>query len=94
MCIDKVFKYMQNIQNLIHEAGRILKRKVLFDLLNHVRAACFFKKFKNWPDQFICITFLYRFLIAQESLRAQYKEWKKYSLIHNENRNFAWSFLN
>ena len=34
---------MQNIQNLIHdEAGRIPKWKVLFDLFNYVRAACFF----------------------------------------------------
>ena len=50
ICIGKVFNYIQNIQNLIHEAGRILKSKVLFDLLDHVRADYFLKKFKNWLD--------------------------------------------
>ena len=46
-CIGKLFKYIQNIQNVIYDAGQIPKWKVLFDLFNYVRANCFFKKFKN-----------------------------------------------
>ena len=52
ICIGKLFKYIQNIQNAIHDAGRIPKWKVLLELLNHmrVRADYFVKKFKNRPD--------------------------------------------
>ena len=89
ICIGKLFKYIQNIQHVIHDADRIPKWKVLLDLLNHVRTYYFSKKSKNRLDQSICLTFLYRFLKVQESLGAQYKEWRNASLIHNEKRNFA-----
>ena len=49
--IGKVFKYMKSIQKLIHDTGRIPKWKVLFDLLNHLRADYYdFEKSKNWPN--------------------------------------------
>ena len=67
-CIDKMFKYMRNIQNLILDTGRISKWNVLFDSLNHVRVNNILKKSKNRPDESICLTFLYRFLRVQESL--------------------------
>ena len=77
----KVFKYIRNIQNLILDAGWISKWKVLFDL--------FFNISNYRPGWSIRLTFLYSFLKAQESLRAQYKEWRNSSVIHNEKRDFT-----
>ena len=50
ICTGKLLKHIQNIQNVIHDAGLIPKCKVFFDLLKHVRVDYFFKKSKNRPD--------------------------------------------
>lgn len=56
ICISKVFKYVkyiQNVQNLILDAGRISKWKVLFDSLNHGFFSIrndFIRKSKNQAD--------------------------------------------